>query len=157
MEKFLHWREMMDLKYLRAECLEDNEELVATIKDVKSEEIVSAQGKDTKPVLYFQEENILPMVVNVHNAQTIENLYGDRPLRDWVGKKIQIFACTTRVGKESVPCLRIRPSVPKSSEPEYKCSFCGKPISKDLYLKSMNKYGKAYCSKECYEGDNPTI
>lgn len=157
MEKFKHWREMMDLKYLRAECLDDNEELVLTIKDVKEEKIKSEQGEDTKPVLYFAEPNVLPMVINVHNAETIEDMYGDRPLRDWLGKRIQVFATTVRVGKESVPCLRIRPNIPKSSAPEYKCSVCGKVIDKNTYLKSMEKYGKAYCSGECKNKDNPVL
>lgn len=154
MENFNHWRSLTDLDHLRAELFQPGEEKVLTIKEVKREHVTATTGEvESKPVAHFVEPGVLPMVLNVTNCKIIEKLYGTGNVFEWVGKKVQVFATTTRVGKETVPCLRIRNYIPKTNEAEYKCSVCGKNIDKDLYLKSISKYGKAYCSKECYETD----
>lgn len=152
-KKYEHWRNLTDLTYLRAECFQPKEKKVLTIKDIKKAKITSQNGTiEEKPVAYF-EENELPMVLNVTNCTTIEKIYETGNIYDWIGKKIQVLATKTRVAGEMVPCLRIENIKPVTNEPEYFCSVCGKKISKDLYDKSINKYQKAYCSKECYETD----
>ena len=152
-QKVLHWRNLTDLTHLRAECFQPKERKVLTIKEVKSENVTSSNGEvEQKPVAYF-EENVLPMVLNVTNCKAIEKLYGTGDVYSWVGKKIQVFATITRVAGEAVPCLRIENVIPVSNEVQYKCSVCGKVISKDLYDKSVEKYGKPYCSKQCLDVD----
>lgn len=152
-ENYVHWRNLTDLEHLRAECFAPREKKVLTIKEIKREKLTSQNGAvEEKPVAYF-EENVLPMVLNVTNCKMIEKLYGTGNIYDWIGKKIQVIATKTKVAGESVPCLRIENVIPTTSEPEYHCSVCGKLISKDTYEKSIAKYGKAYCSKECLDTD----
>lgn len=152
-EKYQHWRNLTDLEHLRAECFEPREKKVLTIKSIVKEKLVSNNGTvEEKPVAHF-EEDVLPMVLNVTNCKTIEKLYGTGNIYEWIGKKIQVFATKTKVAGESVPCLRIENIVPTSTEPEYHCSVCGKLITKDTYEKSIAKYGKPYCSKECLDKD----
>ena len=154
MENYSHWRNLVDNEHLRAEMFLPGEEKVLTIKEVKRENVTSNSGEvESKPVAHFVEPGVLPMVLNVTNCKMIEKLYKTGNVFDWVGKKIQVFATSTKVAKETVPCLRIRNFIPASNQVEYKCSVCGKDISKDLYDKSVAKYGKAYCSKECYDTD----
>lgn len=154
MEKYEHWRNLTDSSHLRAECFAPKEKRVLTIKEIKREKVTSANKGtvEQKPVAVF-EENVLPMVLNVTNCRTIEKLYGTGNIHEWVGKKIQVFATTTKVAGQSVPCLRIENVIPKTDEVQYICSVCGKPISKDTYDKSVNKFGKPYCGKECFEKD----
>lgn len=160
--EFIHWRNMTDMTHLRAECFQPKERKVLTIKEVKAEKVKAKDGsEDTKPVLYF-EEDVLPMVLNVTNCETIESIYGTGNVNEWPGKKIQVFATKTKVGGQSVPCLRIEKIVPKTEEVQYFCSVCGQVISKDTYDKSVAKYGKPYCSKKCLEegtqtGEQPII
>lgn len=159
-KKTVHWRTLMDMKYLRAEMFQPKERKVLTIKEVKSEEVKSKEGKDVRPVLYF-EEDILPMVLNVANCKMIESLYTWDTLQ-WPGKKIQVFATNVKVAGELTPCIRIENIVPKTEEVQYFCSVCGQVISKSTYDKSVAKYGKPYCSKECLEkgtqtGEEPII
>lgn len=152
-ESYEHWRNLTDLQHLRAECFAPKERKVLTIKAVKREKVTSNNGEvEEKPVAHF-EENVLPMVLNVTNCKMIEKIYETGNIHDWVGKKIQVFATTTKVAGQSVPCLRIENTIPKTSEVEYHCSVCGKVITKDLYDKSVAKYGKPYCGKECYDKD----
>ena len=154
MAEHLHWRRYTDMKYLRAELFEPREKKVLTIADVKME-IIEGEGgkKDKKPVLYFKEPGVLPMVVNTTNGKMIETLYGTEYMDEWVGKRIQIYATKVKVGGELTPCLRIDNVVPTSSEPKYLCSVCGKEITKSLYYSSIKEHGKAYCSKECLDSD----
>ena len=152
-QSYLHWRNLTDLDHLRAECFAPREKKVLTIKEIKREKLTSQNGTvEEKPVAYF-EEDVLPMVLNVTNCKMIEKLYGTGNIYEWVGKKIQVIATKTKVAGESVPCLRIENVIPTTSEPEYHCSVCRKLISKDTYEKSIAKYGKAYCSKECLDTD----
>lgn len=153
MENYTHWRNLTDLNHLRAECFAPKEKKVLTIKEVRQEKITSNNGEvDVKPVVTFVED-VLPMVLNVTNCKTIEKLYGTGNIYEWIGKKIQVFATSTKVAGQSVPCLRIENIIPKTNEVQYLCSVCNKPISKELYEGSIAKYGKPYCSKECYEAD----
>ena len=163
MEKYVHWREFMDMPYLRAEMFAPKERKVLTIKEVKREVMPRLPGKNAvdengnpveehMPVAYF-EEDILPMVLNATNCEVIEELYGTGEPSKWVGKKIQVFATKTKVAGKQVPCLRVEKVIPTTQEVTYHCSVCGKEISKDTYDKSVAKYGKPYCSKECLDED----
>ena len=153
-KRYEHWRNLTDLSHLRAECFAPKEKKVLTIKNVVREKVTSNNGTiEEKPVAYF-EENILPMVLNVTNCKMIEKIYGTGNIYDWIGKKIQVIATKTKVAGESVACLRIENVIPTTNEPKYYCAVCGKEISKDIYDKSINHYGKPYCSKECLEEDS---
>jgi hypothetical protein len=150
-KKYEHWRNLTDMQHLRAECFAPKERKVLTIKEIRRDQVTSNNGEvEEKPVAVF-EENVLPMVLNVTNCKTIEKLYGTGNIYEWIGKKIQVFATTTKVAGQSVPCLRIENTIPETNKIQYTCSVCGKTIEKDLYDKSVAKYGKPYCSKECYE------
>ena len=46
-------------------------------------------------------ENEKPMILNRTNCKTIAKLHGSPEVEDWVGKKIQIYATTTKVAGET--------------------------------------------------------
>ena len=144
-ETYKHWRDCTDLSYLRAECFRPNEEKILTIIDVKAEKLENKKNGtiDEKPVLYFKETE-LKLALNVVNCETIEKIYHTGNIYEWIGKKVQLYATKTRVGKEMVPCIRIR-----DFEPVLKCCMCGKEIEESIYYGSIERYGKPYCGKEC--------
>ena len=152
-ELYNHWRNLTDLTHLRAEIFKPGEEKVLTIKEIIAEKITSNTGVvEERPVAHF-EEDVLPMVLNVTNCKTIEKICGTGNVFNWVGKKIQVFATTTKVAGQSTICLRIRPYAPKTDKVEYHCCVCNKVISKEIHDGSIAKYGKSYCSKECLDKD----
>lgn len=151
---YQHWRNFTDLKYLRAELFQPKEEKVLTISRIIQEEVKSDTGAiSEKPVAYFEEKEVLPMVLNVTNCEIIEKVYNSGNIYDWIGKKIQVYATNTKMAGELVPCLRVRGFVPESEEPVYKCSVCGKNITEKIYHSSKEKYGASYCSRECLDKD----
>lgn len=148
--EYIHWRENMDMPYLRAENLTPGEVRVLTIKEVRKELMPKIPGRsedEHQNVAYFEEPGILPMVLNVTNCETIEKVYGTGNIVEWAGKKIAIYASKTSMAKKTVPCLRIKAFIPN------KCIFCGKELEPAIYNGSIKKYGKPYCSGECKDND----
>ena len=154
-----HWRNLMDKNHFRAEMLYDKEgepfEVVLTISDIKKEDVVSSGGNvSQKPVAYFEEEGVLPLVLNATICTAIEKAYKTGSVLEWIGKKIQLYPYTTSFGKnKNVPCVRVRDFAPEMETAVYHCSHCGKEITYKTYRLSIKKYGKAYCSGECLAED----
>ena len=145
----VHWKQMTDKDYLYAEMLE-GEDKILTIKAVVETKLENPRvgTVDVKPVLYFEETD-LKLALNETNSETLtEILPGNGFVDAWVGQKIQLFPTTTKVGKEVVPCIRIRHFIP-----EFKCSVCGNKMEDKKYRGSIKLYGKAYCSQECHDKD----
>lgn len=150
-----HWKNLGNYDYLGAYSFEGTniKEIVLTIKDVKMKSVTAEGGKnETCKVVTFEETAvgniaIKPMVLNATNCKVIEKLYQTPFIEDWTGKKIIVYPTTTKFARDIVPCLRIKNELPKP----FGCSVCGKEISQDFYLASIEKYGIAVCSKECLE------
>lgn len=150
-EEYRHWRENMDMPYLRAENLAPGEVRILTIKRIAKEVMPKLPGKNNsvdehQNVCYFEEDS-LPMVLNVTNCQTIEQILETGNIDKWPGNKIAVYASRTTFGKKQVPCLRV-----KNFRPD-KCAFCGKDIDLQIAKGSIAKYGKPYCSGECKDKD----
>lgn len=155
MESKTNWKNLANYDYLGAYSLDGTglSEIVLTIKEIKKERVTAQGGaSDDCIVAYFEEKKyedkvvVKPMVLNKTNCKTIEKLYGSF-IEDWLGKKIIIFATTTKYARDIVPCLRVKGELPKSKV--YNCSICGQVIDKKVYDASISKYGVALCSKEC--------
>lgn len=152
--EYTHWRELMDPKFLRAECFAPGERKIVTIKKIAREEITNPkiQRSEVKTVAYF-EEDVKPLVLNVTNQETIEKVLGTGNIYEWVGKKIQLFATKTRLKSESVPCIRVENVQVTSDKIKLTCCVCGKEIDEKTYKGSVAKYGKPYCGAECLKTD----
>lgn len=88
------------------------------------------------------------MILNTTNKKGIETATGTIFLEKWTGKQVLLTVEQVKAFGKVQPALRIKP-VPKRL-----CDVCGKVISEEIYQGSMQKYGKALCSKECLEKVN---
>lgn len=152
----MHWKNLANYDYLGAYSLEGiATEVVLTIKSIKKERVTANGGASEDCIVaYFEETRadgveVKPMVLNKTNCKTIEKIYNTGDVEEWLGKKITIFATTTKFARDVVPCLRIRPEIPV--EKIYVCTVCGTQITKQTHDASIAKYGIALCSKECLE------
>ena len=139
------WKTLVDWQSLSSSSMAE-EEKTLTIKSIDREEIVSNNGrKEVVPVCRFHED-VPPMALNKTNMRTMESITGSDKIEDWYGKKIVVYVQKNiKFGKDLVSGLRIKP-VPKRL-----CSVCGSVIDEQTYQGSIQKYGKALCSKECKE------
>lgn len=109
------FRSMYDRDYIYAFDL-GGRDVTARIARVEAGTLTGSGGRKTKkPVVYFEgKEKGLALCKT--NAKTIAALYGNDTDK-WVGRSITLFPTTTQFGSETVDCIRIRPSIPRSSRP----------------------------------------
>lgn len=105
------WRAMMDKTFIGSWDLGDKD-FTLTIKEVKPMKMRSAKGDGdkNKPVIWFEEAQ-KPLVANATNCKIIAALYTN-DTRKWVGKKITLYKTTTQLGRDTVDCVRVRPTTP---------------------------------------------
>lgn len=148
----MHWKNLANYDYLGAYSLDGvAEEVTLTIKEI-NRKLVTAQGGSSEmcTIAHFEEKEVngvvvKPMVLNATNCKTLESVFGTPHIEKWVGKRFTVKASETKMGREIVPCLRIK------HEKIDTCSVCGEVITKKIYDYSLPKYGRAICSKECAE------
>lgn len=121
-----HWKVLINPDYLGAYSLPNGEDATVTIDYVQTEEITGAQGKKEHCTV-ARLVNQKPMILNVTNSKSIAKLYGPF-IEDWAGKKITLYATTTKLAGDVVECLRIRPSV---------AVFAKKPITDERLDKAI--------------------
>ena len=147
-----HWKKLINPDYLGAYSLEAGNDMILTIKSVKREMITGTGGKKEEcPVCHWQE-NQKPMILNVTNMKSIAKMYGPY-IENWAGKRVQIYASTTKFGGDTVECLRIRKDSPE--DVKIACEECGQMIApafsmnvSQLAAYTRKKYGKTMCA-EC--------
>jgi hypothetical protein len=109
-----HWKSMTEREYIYAFDL-NGRDVVVTISRVVAGELASTGGRKTKKPIVFFEGKEKGFALNSTNAKTIAGLYGNY-VEKWVGQQITIYPTTTQMGGETVECIRIRPTAPKSKD-----------------------------------------
>ena len=156
MTEHVHWKKLTNPDFIGSYAFDHGEEKTATIKDVKQELVVGADGKkETCTVVHFAE-NLKPLILNRTNAKTITKLYGTGFIDEWVGKKITMTVRNVRAFGETVEAIRIKPEVPKDKKVEpIKCTDCGKTIqavgtysAESIAQINKTRFGRVLCA-EC--------
>ena len=108
-EEKTHWKRLTNPDYIGAYWLQEGQDVTVTIDYVVREMITSTGGKKEEcTVAHLQ--GVKPFILNTTNSKTIAKIYGPY-IQDWNKKQITLFATTTKMGVETVECLRIRPQV----------------------------------------------
>ena len=166
-----HWKKMVNMDYLGTYSLEDGQDLTLTIDFVRQEVVTGNSGRKEQCMVAHFKENVKPMILNRTNAKTITKVCASPYIEDWNGKRITLYADTTRFGGDIVECLRVRPYAPPvAAQPKQTvakpsdliCESCGKPISpaygktaESVAEQTKAKFGKqlcAACAKEVNAG-----
>ena len=160
MEKLTAWQSTRDVNFVGSYDLivgvDDNnqpiyKDRIVTIDYVNAkEEVMDAQTnkKVEKTVAHFKDKDVKPMILNTTNKKGIETATGTIFLEKWAGKQVLLTVEQVKAFGKVQPALRVKPV------PQRLCDVCGKVISEEIYQGSMQKYGKALCSKECLEKIN---
>jgi hypothetical protein len=106
-----HWKQLVDPRFVGVYALPNGEDMTVTIKYVQKETITMMGGKKEDHSLAYLVET-KPLILNSTNSKTIEKLYGPY-IEDWAGRRITLYASTTKLGSDMVECLRIRAKVPQ--------------------------------------------
>ncbi len=104
-----HWKRLINPLYLGAYSLTPGHDLTVRIQFVGREIVKGTDGKEEEcTVAKLVDEK--PLILNRTNSKAIAKLYGPY-IEDWAGKDITLFATVTKVAREVVECLRVRPAV----------------------------------------------
>jgi hypothetical protein len=104
-----HWKRLINPMYLGAYSLPPGEDMTVRIQSVGRSIVKGTDGKEEEcTIATLQDQK--PLILNRTNSKSIARLYGPY-IEDWSGKDITLFATKTKVAKEVVECLRVRPQV----------------------------------------------
>ena len=109
-----HWKRLVNPDYIGAYALNPDEDLTVTIDYVQREQVMGADGKKEECTVAHLKGH-KPLILNITNSKSINKLYGPY-IEDWAGKKITLYASTTKAFGDIVECLRIRPTVARPAK-----------------------------------------
>lgn len=112
-----HWKRLINPKYIGAYSLPPGQDLTVRIKSVGREIVKGTDGKEEECTV-AQLHGQKPLILNRTNQKSIERLVGSPYIEDWRDKEITLYATKTKVAKEVVECLRIRPTVNREAIPK---------------------------------------
>lgn len=117
-----HYKLLFPKDYLAAPHLKGRD-VTLTVEGVSVEALHTSGGTEMKPVMTFVElerrfkrdptKVTRKLVLNVTNAETIAGMHGPE-IEGWTGKAITIYPTTTRFGRDTVDCIRVRKRKPAS-------------------------------------------
>jgi hypothetical protein len=139
-----HWKKVIDHNFINEGDL-DGGTIIATIKEIKLEEITSTGGKkDQKHVLHFAEPNIKPLILSAkENFKALEKVSGTPHIENWAGVKIEIwYNPNVKFGRETVGGVRIKPTAPVIQKPA---------IPESMWTAAQQKMSKGETSIEAIE------
>lgn len=114
-ENKTHWKRLINPDYIGVYALPPGMDMTVEITSVGREKVVVSGGKkEDHTVVRLKGQK--PFILNSTNSKSIARLYGPY-IEDWAGKRITLFASTTKLAGETVECLRIRPSVTEKQKP----------------------------------------
>lgn len=113
-EHLTHWKRLINPDYLGVYSLDNGRDMTLTIDKVVREVVTSTGGKKEECTVAHFKEKQKPMILNRTNSKMIQKIYGTPYIEEWVGKKITVYASTTKLAGDEVECLRIRPAVPQN-------------------------------------------
>lgn len=106
-----HWRLMFPTEYLAAPEFK-GKDVTLTVKSISVEDLPLAgtSDKERRPVVRFAETP-KKWVLNKTCAKVLARLYGNETA-SWVGKRVTLYPTTTKFGRETVDCIRVRDKAP---------------------------------------------
>ena len=121
-----HWKKLHNPDYLGSWALQPGQDIVVTIRSAAEETVTGADGKkEDCMVMRFVENDAKPMIVNSTNAKMIQKVLKTPYIEDWAGRKIQLYVESVKAFGDVVDAIRVRPYLPKVTEPDTKCAECG--------------------------------
>lgn len=102
-------------KYLKSGDIPEDADLILTIKEVVQETVGQGEEAESKPIVYFQEQE-KGLVLNKTNATAIAGIYGPET-NGWTGKRIALFATEVDFAGKQTLALRVRLKAPKAAAP----------------------------------------
>lgn len=108
-----HWKKAFNSEYIGAADLQDYNDIILTIKEVRLEVTRGTKDKEMKNVAYFVE-NMKPMILNATNCKAVRKLAGGSNfINDWNNIRVTVYVeRNVKAFGEVTDALRIRSTPP---------------------------------------------
>ena len=147
-----HWKKLTNPDYLGSYSLEDGQDIILTISNVKQEIVTGPEGKQEQCLVCYWKEAAKPMILNVTNSKMIEKLLKTPYIEQWSGNRIQIGSEKVKAFGEIVDALSVRSFLPTEGAAPILCDQCGKEIKGGFGMSAQkmadytrDKYKKQLC------------
>ena len=113
------YEQLFPNRFLTAGLLQEKI-VTLTIKAIAVESLEGDEGVQEKAIVSFKETD-KQLVLAKTNAIMIREMFGNR-LSEWVGKRIHLNPTTTKLGPQTVPCIRVygSPDLPADKQIQVK-------------------------------------
>ena len=85
-----HWKKLENPEYIGAYAFQPGEEKTLTIKNVRREVVVGAEGKKEECTVVHFCENEKPLILNATNGKAIQKIAGSGYIEQWEGVRITL-------------------------------------------------------------------
>ena len=130
-----HWKKLRNPDYIGAYAIDPGTEPVYTIKLVRNEMVVGADGKKEECTVMHFHENVKPMILNSENSKTLEKMFATPYIEEWAGRRVRLFVKRIKAFGEMVDALRIRPKEPEAAN-----------VPRPAFTPSSPNWERAVCS-----------
>jgi len=123
MSEKTHYRKVFKSDHLGSadleEMIEEQKQLIFTIKEVKQEYGTKVAGKKIDANICYFKEGIKPLVLNSTNSKQVAKFANSKFVEDWANLTIELFIdSSVKMKGEIVGGVRIRPTQPVIKKPE---------------------------------------
>ena len=151
-----HWKSLGDSsQYLGKQHFGPDEMKDVTIADLEEQIVENAQKRtrEVKRILYFEEPDVRPLILNSTNGKRIAKLLDTPYKEDWVGRQITLYidkSVPNNFDPDNPGGVRVWKTLPVVTEAV--CEECKKKITRHgdysvnkIVELSKAKYGKCLC------------
>ena len=125
---YTHWKKLENPDYIGAYAFQPGEEKTVTIKAVRREMIIGADGKKEECTVVHFVEPEKPLILNATNGKMIAKMADTPYIEQWMGVRIALVVRDVKAFGETVPAVRVAQKRLGRADGGQKCSDCGKPI-----------------------------
>ncbi len=107
----MHYKRMYDDKEFLYEYDLDGKDVTVTIEKCVAGELTGDKGRKSKKPMVSFVGTPKKLALNKTNGKAIASMYGTS-VEAWAGKQITLYPTVTDFGGETLPCIRVRPTIP---------------------------------------------
>lgn len=125
-----HWKKLENPEYIGSYAFQPEETKTVTIRQVRREMVVGADGKREECTVVHFNENEKPLILNRTNAKMITKHAETPYIEQWPGVRITLTVEKVKAFGEKTDAVRVSKTKPPQVKKEsIICADCGKPVT----------------------------
>lgn len=111
----IHWKKLTNPTFLGEWDIPDDNDLIATVKGVKQEEVKDKNGQSEMVPVMVWVEDLKPLILNKTNMSNVAKALGTPYVDEWAGQQVQLYKEMVSAFGTVTMAVRIRDFKPKGA------------------------------------------